>query len=774
MAKTLKFTLWLGLAAVIFTPLIVNGHFFFPFIVPKTLVFYLAVEIMFLAFLALALKDGGQYRLRLNLPIALFGLYLILITLASLLGNDFYHGFWSNNERSEGIFLLLHLWLLLIVLTGFWRKLKDWLYVFDLSFLSSFLVSLVAFVQYLHNKELLQTSFWIFQSSGGQRLASTIGNAGYVAGFLIFAIFFGCWLLSKRQNPWLRAYYVLGIILNVFVVFQTYTRGGILALFFAGLGLVVYLTFFYFRNRRLRWAGAGCLVAAVVLTIFIFANKQADFIQNNQILGRIASISVNSNTAQTRLMTWSSAWQGFKERPIFGWGQENFYQVFNKYFNPKIYSDAGAVVWFDRAHNMIFDRLVTGGILGLLAYLAFIFAPLFFLWRHFWRQSRKGTVRDYKKFFIPTIFTLLVLAYFLQNLFIFEALVTYVPLFLSLAFIGLFGPEWSVKFLGRKNFKTVFLIIAAVVIICSFYFGVVRPARANLLITRAISAPNLTITDRLDIFEKALGSSGSGNQEYSQQLLTFFDSLSGSNYNDQQGISRLVNLTRSALDRQIQENPFSVSNFLAKMRFNNSVYFLYKQPNPTYLNENLNLFAKAVELSPTRQAVYFEVGYSYIYLADYFKANGQAAVAQEDFALAIKQFEHAVELNDQNLDSWGQLIGALVYSNDNQAVWDALSRLADQKLPNYQENSFFTQVLSRAETLKNYGLIIFLSNKMLEKNGPNLDYYHWLISAQVKAGQKSEALKSAKKLQSTPGYATSGQELIDQINSGDFETATTS
>jgi len=51
-----------------------------------------------------------------------------------------------------------------------------------------------------------------------------------------------------------------------------------------------------------------------------------------------------------------------------------------------------------------------------------------------------------RKYLIPVILTLVMAAYFIQNLFIFEALVTYIPLFLVLGFLAQFSPEYLKKF----------------------------------------------------------------------------------------------------------------------------------------------------------------------------------------------------------------------------------------------------------------------------------------------------------------------------------------
>ncbi|MEI6627724.1 MAG: hypothetical protein WCL61_03950, partial [bacterium] len=112
-----KSLLWLGLGVIMFVPLFVDGHLFFPFITTKTYIFNTTIEVMLLAYLLLALNNP-EYRLRLNLSGGLMALYLVLITIASLAGDYFYHSFWSNNERSEGILLLIHLFIFLLITTG--------------------------------------------------------------------------------------------------------------------------------------------------------------------------------------------------------------------------------------------------------------------------------------------------------------------------------------------------------------------------------------------------------------------------------------------------------------------------------------------------------------------------------------------------------------------------------------------------------------------------------------------------------------------------------
>ena len=108
------------------------------------------------------------------------------------------------------------------------------------------------------------------------------------------------------------------------------------------------------------------------------AFRDSNFVKNSLVLRRFSDITIGEKTTRSRFMVWNMALQGFKEKPVLGWGQENFNYVFNKYYNPKMYDQEQ---WFDRTHNVFLDWLIAGGILGILSYLLMFFAVVFSLWR---------------------------------------------------------------------------------------------------------------------------------------------------------------------------------------------------------------------------------------------------------------------------------------------------------------------------------------------------------------------------------------------------------
>ncbi len=84
-----------------------------------------------------------------------------------------------------------------------------------------------------------------------------------------------------------------------------------------------------------------------------------------------------------RLDSWKMAWNGIKERPLLGWGQENFIGIYT--VNPIPFK--GEQVWTDRAHNIVIEWLINAGILGLLSYMAILGSAVLYNTEEIYRKT---------------------------------------------------------------------------------------------------------------------------------------------------------------------------------------------------------------------------------------------------------------------------------------------------------------------------------------------------------------------------------------------------
>src|SRR3989344_5041534 len=440
-AQLVKIThgiIWATIAVVVATPLFFSGKFYFPFIYPKSLVFELAAEVMGLVFFGLLLLDR-QRHIRLNPAVVLYAAVIIVELLAGIFGINIVRSFWSTFERAEGIFLHLHLLAFLFVITNFIRDRRAWLYLFDASLVVSAIVSLVSLLQYF--------GFDWLKDVGDTRLASTVGNASFFAGYLLFHIFIALFLYTQRhQKQGWRWFYLTAALLEVFILFQTGTRGAIIALAIGAIGLLAVVI--WQSSGQVKKIAIGGLVVLVLGGAGLFILKDTPVVQNFLALRRITSLSLADRTVQTRLMTWGSATQGFLSRPVFGYGLENFNYVFNLHFSPGIYEDPGSAVWFDRAHNVVFDRLTTTGVVGLIVYGGFIGYSLLVLLR------RKKENDNPEIGGAPLFMGLVIGTYVIQNLFVFDSLVTLFPLMIVMGFVSFTSQrEWEVRLLQGNGVR---------------------------------------------------------------------------------------------------------------------------------------------------------------------------------------------------------------------------------------------------------------------------------------------------------------------------------
>jgi len=752
--KILKIIIWTGLVGICFIPLIVDGDYYFPYITPKTLAFKIAVEALFLAYLALAVKKP-EYRPKLNFVLLLFIVYLAVVFISSSLAGSFNLSFWSNNERSEGLVLLLHLLLYLIMLSGFVKGVKQWSIVLEASFASSILVSFVALGQYLKLD-------WVIESAAGSRLTSTIGNAGYVAGYLIFNVFFGLLLFFLRDNRYLKIYYLFGIILQIFVALYTLTRGAIISLALSLFIFVLYLAFYRYKEKKIiRNTSIVVFLLLSILTISIFANKEADWVRKNDIFERISGISLEATTAQNRLYTWESAWKGFKEKPLLGYGYESFYQVFDKYFNPKIYRKAGSVVWFDRAHNIVFDRLITGGIIGLFLYLLMLFLPVWFLWKYF-RKNKDESVR----YIIPVILSLTMISYFIQNLFIFEALVTYIPLFIVLGFLSQYSPTYADKLLQSKKIYLTLLIIFTISFIPALFTFSIKPALANRgFIQGLIKSKTASYKDAYNQLIDVIEMDTHGNQEYRQHLGELVAGAVDNSAIDQDWLKGAILRAEQEFDAQIAEKPTSARNYLMFMRFLNKTYVF----NVERLVKSLKLGEKATELSPTRPQVYYEIGYSQVYLGNYYKSIGKTDEAEKMFDQAVFNMEKSIKLQEKVVESYLNIAMVLFVIDRGDEVQKYLDRM-DELGVDYHTEESLARMANSAVHKEEFEWTKKFYQEIIQINPDKPENWVNLALSYAYLGENQKAIETAQRIGQFGGqYEEQSKSFIEDVNNGVFK-----
>ncbi len=518
--------------------------------------------------------------------------------------------------------------------------------------------------------------------------------------------------------------------------------------------LIFILSVFFIKfSKKVKISFLVALILLIGAGGAVYANKNAPWVKKIPALNRFASISINTRTAQTRLMTWNSAWQGIKDKPVFGWGYENFYLVFNKYFNPEIYEDSGSPVWFDRAHNVFLDKWVMGGTIGFIAYLFLLFYPVYFLVRKFLIK---------KKLMITSIiFISLIIAYSIQNLFVFDTLVTYIPFIFVLGFINFYAKDFAFKFLENRRFYKAVFVFGAIIFVPILYLVNVKPAKANMDTVKAIRfSVNQDYENSLKYFLKSLSYNTYGNQEYRIKFLESVDSAFLNLKINDPLLREMADKANKEAVVQLQENPRDVANYIAVMKHYNRVY----PYNINLLKKVINIFPLAFELSPTRPHIYYELGYAQIYLGRYYFDKGEIEKADEYYDQAMENFQKSIKLNDDVVESYLNVILMSFVSQKEDVTEEYINKMDEMGLP-YKKEQHIKQLAEAAFSTKHYNWSIKFYNDLVKINPGSPQYLADLAHVYFYSGQKDMAIETAKKIKKFDiKYEKYVKELISRFS----------
>lgn len=422
------------------TPLVVKWNVFFPFAFGKALFFRVVIELALFLWAARSLlmlhgpygvgKEERAWRTLFRHPLTLaIGGFFISLLISTIFAVNDYRAFWGDVERSEGFWGMLHYGALFVLLLRFFGA-REWGWLMKVLFGGGIVLMFYGVLEYFG---ITDFPFAVPSSSvagaGVARLASLVGNSAFLSTHLLLLVAFAgiFWYFKKDAlKEESRAWSLLALgtgLLALPAIFFTGTRGAILGLV-AGFGMWVVLVAAGFTGsgKRFRAIAIAALAALLVFGGIFWSTRTASFWQEVPGLSRLANTNPfdqHDASTQTRLITWRVSWEAFLDRPVFGWGPENYLMAYERHYDPN-YALYGET-WLDRAHNKVFDLLVMQGAVGFLAYLSiFIMA--------FWVIAR------YRKPEGAVLASGLV-AYGVQNLVLFDQVVSYPVIFSLFAFI---------------------------------------------------------------------------------------------------------------------------------------------------------------------------------------------------------------------------------------------------------------------------------------------------------------------------------------------------
>jgi len=559
--RALLWAIKIGVWALLFIPLIVAGNLFFPYVTGKNFFFRIVVDCIFGAWLALAILNP-VFRPRWRKLLVSFVVFVGLLTLSTILGADPYHSFWSNFERMEGLITHLHLLVLFLVASSVFRSEEEWKTVFHVSLGVSLIVSFVGLLEHLGAITLGGS---VGGSAGAARIFSTLGNPIYLAIYLLIHLFILAYLFSRTRVMWLRVLYVGISLFELYIFIAAGTRGAVVG-FVAGAVAAGALTLLLSRSRALRLASGAGLGFLLILVGALWFVRSSSFVRERPLLARLSDINISSSTVQSRFLIWKIAVDAIRERPLIGWGPENFILPFAKYYNPLLFSNEP---WFDRVHNMYLEWLVAGGILGFLAYVTLYIITFITLWQ-LWRRQVFGAGA-------VAVFSGLILAYLLQNFFVFDTIITYLFITLLFAFfhsmesasgepdtgkLASSAPPPAGRSQGRV-FLAAFFVVGGVLLAIFLNARPINVA-AGIIDTLNTLQPGKTVSDLLSAYDATAAKGTFGLTELRERMadLGIQAATTAANSANQ----NIINILTKAIDEmrlEAEHNPLAIRHSMA-------------------------------------------------------------------------------------------------------------------------------------------------------------------------------------------------------------------
>ena len=734
--KIFKSIVVAGCYLVVFIPLVLVPSSYFPYIIQKTLIFRILIEFLFGCYLVLALMNPDYRPKKSAILFWVLGFFGVMLV-ATFTSQSVFRSWWGNWERMFGTFNYLHYLLWFIMLAGVFKSLKNWSYLLSASLLVSLAVSLYSIGQ--------RFSLGFTFQAGLERVNGTIGNAAFLATYLLFHLFIALLFIFEKQGKFWKLFYAFIFVIDFFVLVLTGTRGAILALGACLPALIALL--FYLKVKGEGLAKKIMVIAGILIIVSggLYYFRHSAVIENNYWLHRLTNYSLTDNTVQTRLRSWSWGLKGFRDNLLFGLGPENYQIAFNRYFTGDFYDYTGQEIWFDRAHNFFVDLASTMGIFGLIAYLG-VFAAIFYALKKLYKENLISVA-------VFIVIFLLFFSYFVQNMFVFDSQNSLIPFYLLLAYVACVyqrakPAEQPVK--GKIRLSPLITSSFALAGFLLLLFKVnISEVKANLLVYNAYV--------RSGYYHDYEGAVSSYKQAYDLAVnkidpaILFSTSLSELIVARPQGVSP---------DRQIKDYRLNIDWMDKAISLDKENMFLYYLQSKNYtqiseltrevedIQKGINYARKANQLSPENVRPLWILAQLYLY--------GSQPQMALDYLLK------AQKINDKLPETHFYL--SVVYQNlgNTEKAEEQYDRMIDHGFT-FANTGQINALIPRYELNNDVKRLVYLYKRLTLLDPQNPDYWKHLIANELKSKDSAVFYNWDLAVKALPDFEFKNNNLLQEL-----------
>lgn len=743
-----------GILASFVMLLFVFSSFLFPFITSKQLPFNILMEVLLAVYIIFLIQYPKYSPKKSHISFAVLA-YFITVIISLFVSVDFNLSFWGDIERMLGFFHLLHFFIFYIITISVFKSKQDFKLLFNILISSALLVALYALIK--HNPD------------------STIGNRAYVAAMMLFALFLQFMYLLKSPAWWTKILYGLGIVLAFVGFIKADISGSQAGLI---LGILTSLLVFVIssKNKKLKVIGISSLALFVVAVVALFALRSNPVFDNTYLGKSLRDFSSQNTTLNTRLISYQSAFKYLADNPvsmIFGVGHGNYALIFDKYFSARFYDYDRGATYFDRAHNTVIDILTTTGIIGLLAYLSIFVFVIWFLILAYRKRTEISADNRIGQIELSLLLGLLV-AYFVQNLAVFDSFATYLYFFSFLAYM--YFIERSVKSLtasdnvsldSKDNRKLEWLKNTGVIIIfILIIFSISKNISAMSMIEKTIKAyamaSGVGIVEANEKYEAVFAFNSGLERDARESFVNLALDKSSQilKHKDQAEAKKTVEMLIAVGEKNLSYNQY---DSLMLMRLSKVYDFAARfaievekdsAKASEYANLSLLLLDRAIESSPGRVPLYLS------------RSNILLNFAENEKALA--DMKKALDLNPKMPDAYCQMAHYYFLQKDHNSFTENLSSCAEKNgltLLNWKD--FLAGIEYRYYEDKELNKLLDVYKILLPYQSSDPSLISKMALIYYESGDLAMAEKTANiLLEIDPSYQSEVSAFIEQLKNG--------
>jgi O-antigen ligase len=771
--KVYQWILKIGAISSLVFIFILFDKLFFPYVASKQLSFNILIEILMVFWFVYIIKYPSE-RPKLKILswslLAFFGA-MLASTVASV---DPHLSFWGKTERMLGFAQAVHFLAFYFILITAFKKLIDFKYILTALLASGTAIALSMLIN--NNPK------------------AVIGNEAYIAGFLLFSIYISIYLFLETKANW-RYIFLAPILVIIPAFIMADITGAVIGLG-ASLFLALILVGALYKRVWYR-LGAGLLALIIVLTISVaLVYPEKDWIENNRVLSQI---SWQKNTFQTRLIAWDAAYQNYKAYPVLGTGYNTFSYTFDEYFDADFYNHSMTETYFDRAHNNLLDIASTMGTVGVVSYLMIIISAVIYFVKIyiFSRRKEKDEKREREeleaslavstaddkalnmrskkqkklekklrkkgkvdKSFVSTsfinfsssnhllaliaLFSLLV-AYFVQNLAVFDTFITYLALMIFLAFVRfLYMDIKGVDKKEKKDYRMPVGLEYVLLVVLLIIFG----AFMYKLNISTFKSHSQAITGYSQVY--------SGDVQGG--LDTFIDAF--------ESVTPLQRDPRVSFIKLILNNPHVLNDlsdeekieYYNKLLVLNSYNLKSSSGQSIYLLQEAQLFNKMAELykkieDEDKATLHKEKALQYINSAieasperiKQYWLKGQILIDLGQEEEGLKQWEKSIELNENFGESYCQYAQAYLIVGQKEDAYAQMDKcISSNGLSTFTQTAVLTRAVQYYQGKGDYEKMITVYSRYAELVN-SADVWQFLAELYSQEERWQEAKDSSQK-----------------------------